>query len=302
MLDLKSLFITFFCIFTATCFAQSVDLKPDYCIDGDFVYLDDIVSDAEKKILIKTPKKVTKFKIPTIKVIEKLEQNGYEVDDFTSGMITFDKYCDAGDLLGVIKSKLKKTFEKTYPNLEIKSFSVAPRNPLPADFSSYRFKNILFPKSKLKKANGTFLAHYITPRKMQKTLFFTFEIDAYLPLFKAKSNISNGTILTQNDCEKVMVKLGLIPSNPLLKIESNTKVAKYNIKEGTILAKRAFKNKLLLKRGARVKAVIQEGNMILQTDATTLSGGDKGEMIRVKTSEGKILNALIKSSKIVLIK
>ena len=54
-----------------------------------------------------------------------------------------------------------------------------------------------------------------------------------------------------------------------------------------------FKANHLVKKDAKMKAVLDDGEVKMSVDVSALEAGNKGDTIRVKTKEGKVLQAII---------
>ncbi len=278
-----------------------VSILPFYCINGDKIYLHHIYpSIKEDGLLLKFSKNSDSIKLNSSQIVDILDQRGYKVEDKSGGVINFKKDCQ--NHLENVKDKLQQAFQSTYPSIFIQELKIKPRNSLPSDFSLYRFKNISISKSQLKKTKGTFIAHYETTNAHIKNIYINFEIKASISVFIASRNISKNQVLNASNCLKESISLEKLPYRPLQTFKQNTFVAKFNIKQGSILSTHQFRTKLLLSRGSIVEAFIKDGALSLQVEAKALEGGDKGDLIRIKTRDGKVFRAVVQAHDKVLIK
>ena len=294
----RSIFIllTFF----ITLQADEIKLKEHYCIDGDFLMLLDLKKDAKIDIKILEIPNVSKFQIPSIKLKEILNTKGFKVENFSENIISITKNCTTNSNLKVLENALKSAYEEAYEEIEFKDFLLLAQNSLPKD-DNYIFKELNINDANLKKNRGSFSAIFLDERGLSKRVFFKYEIKAFISGVKAKNNLSKGTILTPYMVEKTKFELSNLSDYPLLSIEDNEWKIRHFVKEGTLLLRRHIDKKPLLLKQEFVHAVIKDGGLELSIPATALTSGDKGDRIRVRSSDGKIYNATVISSKKVLI-
>ncbi len=289
--NLVSRSILFF-ILTFSLHAQNIHLKDEYCIKNPHVMLGDIVENVKNdKVLIDIPDTTSHFQVPTIKVLEKLEKLGFKVQKNEQGIIKFKRFCDFK--LDALDKKLQKAVKTIYPNAYINSLQIKPKNTLPNGIDKMVLKNISVSKSSIKRQDGVFLAKFINQKGHIKSIYFSFSLDATLDVFVSTKDIKSGTILTQNHFAYQEFELKKLPINFLKTITPNTLIAKFNIKKGTILTQNAFKKKNLIKRGNYIKAILKDGMLSLEIEVKALNSGDRGDKIKVMSSDGKTFSAII---------
>lgn len=137
---------------------------------------------------------------------------------------------------------------------------------------------------------------------MRKTFYFRFELDGNLQGFKAKHNLSNGTILSLEDLEATHFGLSEVNDIPLESFESNEWILKHYIRQGNIILLRHLEQKPLVARHDYVDALVRDGGLVITIRAQVLSDGKKGEIVRVRTSDGRMFNAIVMNNAKVLIK
>lgn len=284
-----------------SCLHAKVVVENKYCINGKNINLSDIVKNTKKDILLfKMPYRATSFKIPTIKLVSKLNELNITNFDNTSGVIEFKKYCNTDKLLKNEKNALKKYFAKKYKNIDILSLHVMPKSTLNDDFSNLTLQQIN--NVRMHKNKGSFVALYKNKKNMHKNIYFTFDIKANIKAYKAIRKIPNHSLLDTKFYEQVMIEIENIPKNPIQTIKSNTLIAKFDIKKGTILTTKQFNKKTLIRKGDVLQSYFKDKNLILQTQAQALENGNLGDVIKIRTNDGKIFDALIKAKKVVKIR
>lgn len=277
-------------------------LREQYCINTNKVYVSDFDKTSRTNYaLFEMPHSTSEFKIPSIKIIDKLGSFGYEVKDNTQGIVRFKRYCDTTKLLKNLYEKFTNVYLENFPNAQIKTLNIKPKNPLPNGFKRYTFKDIKVLKYKLHKARGVFLAHFVTPKHTVKTIYFYFESEVFLYVFRAKKRLTRGNVLSKIDYERVLIPIQKSPNDPLEDL-SNTLVAKFTVQKNRVLSRHQFKIKSLVSKGEIVQAYLKDENLVLQVEAVALKSGNKNDIIRIKTDEGKVLNAKVQSAKVVLIR
>ncbi len=274
---------------------------PKYCIDNSSLKVSNFYKDTlNDEILLNIPQNSSSFKIPSIKIIDYFQNKGFEAADLTQGIITLDRSCSQKNKFTFLTEHLKKIYKQTYENITIDSINISPQKPLPQHFDQFTFKKAIISKSKLKKGEGTFIVYYNDEKNIQKILYFTFQTQAFLPLFQASQDISNGSILNSSNAKPTLVQIQNAPTKPLQ--NPNNLIAKFNIKKGTILSTRQFKKNTLIKKGSFIKAILKEGKLVIGIDVKALQNANIGDTIKVKTSKNKIFNAIIKEKNLAIIR
>ncbi|NLC28792.1 MAG: flagellar basal body P-ring formation protein FlgA [Campylobacteraceae bacterium] len=251
--------------------------------------------------LMKLPE-TSKFQVPFIKLAGLLEEHGLEALDVSNGVTLLIRNCFSDSSLVPLEEKLKNIFIEAYENIEIKLITLTPQSVLPLDFEELIFERIRISDTSLRKNRGSFSAIYLDSNNLRKSLYFRFEMEAFLQGYKAKHNLPNGTILTLEALEPTRFALSGLSDFPLASFNSNSWVVKHYVREGTILLNRHLEQKPLVNRDDYVDALVQDGGLIITLSAKALSSGNKNDMVRIRTSEGRMFNALVISDSKVIIK
>jgi len=181
-------------------------------------------------------------------------------------------------------------FENRYPCLDAELPTIISSSPLPLDFKNYELIEIKLKPSKLRKHRGSFKAVFKTPQK-EKTIYFKFSIDATIDVFKAKHKLYNDKILSENDYEKVTIKLDKLPSKVITCNMPKNLMTKNYISANSILTMNRFEYKKDVLRGANIRAYIRDGMLVLETEATLLKDANIGDVVKIKTEKGKLFRA-----------
>jgi len=290
-------------LLSLTLFAKTIVIEPEYCTRNDSLMLSDIYLDAKKDAILIDLPNTSRFQIPTIRLKAALKKHGFtSITDNTKGLITISKMCIDNQLLQPLEDLLRLEFQKVYKTIEIINLTIRPKTPLPPNFKDFTFEKWRINKSILRRQKGNFTATYLDIKGLRKTFYFYFEIDARLHGFKAKNNLPNGTILAPEAIESAVFDLDEINDIPLEEFEPNRWVLKNYIRQGTIILLRHLEPKPLVSRHDYVDALIKDGGLTITIRAQALNDGKKGDIIRIKTSDGRMLNGVVISNTKVLIK
>jgi len=156
--------------------------------------------------------------------------------------------------------------------------------------------DVHIPENTLKKNSGSFIAIFKVGNR-EKKLYFAYEMNAKIMVFKAKRNLLNGKILTNDDYESIWMSLEGIPTRAVLNEIPQNAMMKTSIKEGQVIADYHFDVKKTLSKKDSIRALLKEGDLAIEVPATLVEDADIGDVVKIKTEQGKILNAKIVSSK-----
>ena len=193
--------------------------------------------------------------------------------------------------LNIISEAVLSKFENRHPCLNINDLpKIKPTSPLPSDFKDYEFIKIKFRDYLLRKRHGSFKAIFKTPSR-EKSIYFKFDIDATVDVFKAKHKLYNDKILSKNDYEKISIKLDSLPSKVITCNMPKKLMTKNYVSANTILTMNRFKHKKDVLKGTDILAYIRDGMLVLETEATILKDANIGDIVKIKTDNGKLFRA-----------
>jgi len=245
--------------------------------------------------VVSIPKDRLHYTIPSHQVIRAFDDLNVTIIDSSEGVITFKRHCS---LLGKMEEIENAFIEKLQsfsvwlileqkPNIMVKS-------TLPPDFERYRFESILLNENALKRKSGSFVGLFDNNGKPKKIIFY-YEMDAKLPAFKAKRNLQSGKILENDDVEVVLVDVSLLPTRAIIGEMPSSLISKSYIKEGRILSDHLFDVKKDFMKKETLKGFLSEGSMVIELHVTLLEDANIGDVVKVKTEQGKVLSAKILS-------
>jgi len=188
-----------------------------------------------------------------------------------------------------------KKFQETSPFVRIdEKPRISIKTSLPTDFERYELVDISISDAMLKKNSGSFVAVFKVGNR-EKKLYFAYEMNAKVMVFKAKHNLLNGKILTNDDYESVWESLDALPNRVITNEIPQNAVIKNGVKEGQILTDFHLDIKKMLSRKASIKALLKEEGLVIEVQATLLEDGNIGDVVKIRTEQGKILSAKILS-------
>ncbi|WP_263832927.1 flagellar basal body P-ring formation chaperone FlgA [Sulfurospirillum oryzae] len=234
-------------------------------------------------------------------LISALSDRNMNVIDSSDGIVIFKQNCTLMGKSDAIENAFLKKFQEVSPFVLIEEKPrISAKSSLPVDFKRYQLVGIHIPDTMLKKSNGTFVAIFKVGDKERK-LYFSYEMNAKVMVFKAKRNLLNGKILTNDDYESFLVSLEALPIRAVINEIPQNATTKTVIKEGQILTDYHFDVKKTLSKKESVKALLKEEGLVIEVQATLLEDGDIGDVVKIKTDQGKTLNAKIVSAHEVII-
>lgn len=277
--------------------AKSIVLKSKYCVKDNIKltsrFFDDNKSQDEFDILT-LPKSRSTHSVPSLHVRDKFIQHGYEVIDNSSSIIEFKRYCNLAGKEDEIANEVLRLFEEKYPCIDADLPEIKASNILPFDFQTYTLTEVILRKNAYKNKKGSFKAVFTTSTK-DKKIYFKFTINANIDVFKARHNLYNDKILSQNDYEKVNIKLNKLPSKVITCQMPKNLITKSYLREGTILSMQKFSHKKDALKGSRINAYIKDGMLVIGLDAQLLEDANVGDVARIKTDQGKLFKAKLVS-------
>ncbi|WP_024955823.1 flagellar basal body P-ring formation chaperone FlgA [Sulfurospirillum arcachonense] len=265
-------------------------LLPHYCVDENLELDAKFFGVNQNFKIITLPKSRASYSVPSLHVKNPFVEKNYKVIDSSNGIITFERFCNlAGKKDKIIEAILDK-FANEYPCINIHSLNIKPTTPLPFDFKSYKLLTISLKNNNFRKRKGSFRAIFKTPTS-EKNIYFKFTIDANIKAFKAKHKLFNDKILSRNDYEKITIKIDKLPSKIITCKVPNNLMTKNYISANSILTMNKFEYKKDILRGTDIRAYIRDGMLVIATHATVLEDGNIGDILKVKTDNGKLLRA-----------
>ena len=292
----RSILLFFFLL--SSLFSNEILIDKVYCIEQNILNASFFGYKGKDDFQVLTiPKDRAHYTIPSSQVISIFSDKNISVIDSSEGVIVFKRNCNMmGKQVEITNAFLKKIQEES-PYIIIETMPIISiKSSLPSDFSRYTLTAISIPETMLKKNTGSFMGIFKIGDK-EKKIYFYYTLDAKIEVFKAKHNLLNGKILSSDDYEKVPISLEGLPSRALLgEIPRNVMIKSY-IKEGSIFTDSMLETKKDLSKKETIKALLQEGGLRIEVQATLLEDANIGEVVKIKTEQGKTLNAKIVSYK-----
>ena len=189
-----------------------------------------------------------------------------------------------------IKFALVAEFKNKFPQIIIKNIEIHTA-ALPQNFDEFEF--IRLAEGKFDKASGYLRAEFKTPENIKKNVFFRYFVKGKLEILRANKDLSRGDILEASDYNIIFYDFDKVPLGAIEKDDDLDLVARTSVRKSTILKKNMFKANHLVKKDAKMKAVLDDGEVKMSVDVSALEAGNKGDTIKVKTKDGKVLQAII---------
>ncbi|MBP1680207.1 MAG: FlgA protein [Proteobacteria bacterium] len=294
--NLVSRSILFLLLFISSLVSQPLYIDKTYCIEEDTLRASFFgYQSNDNPIIVTIPKERTHYSVPTNTIRSAFSDRNVTIIDSSDGVVIFKRNCTLMGKADAIEEAFLKKFQEVAPSVMIdEKPRISIKTSLPADFKRYELVDIHISDAMLKRNSGSFVAIFKVGDR-EKKLYFTYEINAKVKVFKAKRNLLNGKILTNDDYESVWVSLDTPPTRAILNEIPQNVVIKNGIKEGQILTDFHFDVKKVLSKKESIKALFKEEGLVIEVQATLLEDGNVGDIVKIKTEQGKILNAKILS-------
>jgi len=223
------------------------------------------------------------------------------VIDSSDGVVIFKRNCMLMGKLDAITDAFLKKFQDAAPFVMIEDKPrITIKTSLPSDFKRYELADIRISDATLKRNSGSFIAVFNVGDR-EKKLYFAYEMNAKVMVFKAKHNLLNGKILTNDDYESVWESLDNLPTRVIVNELAQNAMIRNSVKEGQLLTDFNIDIKKAVSKQSTIRALLKEAGLVIEVQATLLEDGDIGDVVKIKTEQGKILNAKIVSPHEVII-
>ncbi len=278
--------------------SEPIYIDKTYCVEQDTLKVSYFGYQGNNDpVIVQIPKDRVNYSIPSSVILSALSERNISAIDSSDGIVIFKRNCTLMGKADAIEDAFLKKFQEASPSVLIEEKPrIFAKSSLPADFKRYQFVGVTIPDATLKKNSGSFVAIFKVGDK-EKKLYFTYEMNAKIMVFKAKHNLHNGKILTSEDYESVWLNLDDIPIRALTQDLPYNSMVKGSLKAGQVLADYHLSIKKMFSKQERIKALFKEEGLVIEIQATLLSDADVGDIVKIRTEQGKVLNAKIISSK-----
>lgn len=283
-------FILFFSFFTSFLYSKSIVILPHYCLNVQTELNADFFGAKETFHVITIPRSKSTYTVPSLHVKDSFDKNDYNITDTSNGSIVFERFCNFAGKKEKISDALMDKFLKKYPCLNIENIDIETNSPLPYDFQSYKLIKVDIKNNYLRKRVGSFRAIFKT-FDSEKKIYLKYNIKATVDVFKAKHKLYNDKILHSSDYEKISIQLDKLPSKVITCKMPLNLMSKNYVRANSILTLNKFEHKRDVLRGTKIRTYIKDGMLVIEIEAIALKDANIGEIIKLKTDNGKIFNA-----------
>jgi len=280
------------------CASQTIYIQKTYCINHDVLKASFFGYEGTLDTQIITiPKERTHYALPSSNIINAFADKNVTVIDSSEGVVTFKRHCALMGKSELLEAAFVEKFKAAFPLVQIIGTpSISLKSSLPNDFAHYTLDSISIPQTMLQRKSGSFVASFSVGDKKKKITFY-YEMEAKVLAFKARRNLQSGKILQNDDIEALWVDIDTLPSKPVIGEIPPNLIVKNSIKEGQILSSYLFDTKKDIMKKESIKAFFTEGSLVIELHVTLLDDANIGDIVKVKTEQGKILSAKILSLK-----
>ena len=192
--------------------------------------------------------------------------------------------------LELVKTALAQEFKAQNPKIIIKNVELQTAT-LPKNFAEFEF--IKLGEAKFAKASGYLRAVFKTPENSTKNVFFRYFVRAKLEILRANRDLQRGEVLKATDYSIIFYDFDKVPMGAIEKDDDLDLIARTTVRKHSILRQNMFKANHLVKTNAKMKGILDDGEVKMSIEVSTIEAGNKGDTIKVKTKDGKIMQAII---------
>lgn len=267
-------------------------LKDTYEFESRDIYSNDLVDNPPVIFKVVTiPSGSSIYKVYSKNIIEAFNKRGIEITPVSFSTVTFVKKLSYNDQ--AIESKIHDAFLKHYAPYEIKINAVRLKPTSNTDLSNYMLQEIELTERDLEDSSGTFRVIFMSLLGHKKSIFFRYDVDATLKVFVAREDINGNEPLSPSMYKESRLALAEVRGDPAQSGDLVGAYSKSYIKEGKVITKNFIKKLPDIKRGDRIVVTDKTSGFSVQSIAEALDNGSKGDVIRVKLSNGKAANVII---------
>lgn len=225
------------------------------------------------------------------KLLQNLQDSGLLLEDKSRGIVHINRSSSLD--YEPIREKIRAFYRGYYPEIKIKEISFKQNSFIERALGGYELdfkKNAyLYHQSTLQ----------LTSKRNKKRHFLSYELKAYINVFKASHNLNRGTILTPIDLnykEEEFKRFTSLPVQDNLKVKMRLKK---RLAKGKILYLNDMQRLPSVLKGKNVSVRFTSGQVHLEFQATCLEDGHIGDEVNIKRKDGKRLKAKVINTNLV---
>lgn len=189
-----------------------------------------------------------------------------------------------------VKFALAQEFKIKFPKIVINDIEISA-NSLPRNFQYHSF--IRLAEGKFDRANGYLRAEFKSPENIKKNVFFRYFLRAKLQVLRSNKMLQRGDKLNSSDYFISFIDFDKVPLGAISPDDELDLIARTNVKKNAILKQNMFKTNHLVKKNTPLKGILKDGDIRIIVELNALESGNKGDTIKVRNKDGKVLQAVI---------
>ncbi len=277
----------------------SYEIESSYKFKEHKIYSEHLIEDINSSFLIvEIPDNINRYQLQSKKLLDIFKENGHEIN-ISSPVVLFEKEIDID--FKEIKNHISYLYTKEYMGYDIKIESIEIEPTSYFDLDGYTIEYIDFSQNLLRRDRGTFYVDFKSTER-DKRLFFRFKIDAHIEALVATKNIDTSTNLSYNNLKVERVKVGEFLSLPLKISIVGNHASKNYIREGDIITSRDTKKIFAIEKNSKVNAILKDGLVSIEIEATAMEAGSIGDTIRIRMNDRTYNQAVVINRGLVEIK
>lgn len=224
------------------------------------------------------------LRIKAADLLKTLKINGYQ--NYTSKHQYINFIIKNNVDVSKINLALSDYYKEIYKDIDIKNITVTPMSytiNIPDDFIVNIQKDSYLSKKGILSIK--------TPEN--KKIFLNYIVDAEISLFLSSKHIKKDEEISLSNSYKKKVKLEKLKDTPIQDIGINSYQAKHHMIEDMILTIRDIQILILVKKNSSVSVSINDGNMVISSQAKALNDGALNDIIEIEKSDKVKLKAKV---------
>ena len=114
-----------------------------------------------------------------------------------------------------------------------------------------------------------------------------------MQVLRSNKMLQRGDKLNGSDYFISFIDFDKVPLGAISPDDELDLIARTNVKKNAILKQNMFKTNHLVKKNTPLKGILKDGDIRIIVELNALESGNKGDTIKVRNKDGKVLQAVI---------
>jgi flagella basal body P-ring formation protein FlgA len=263
-------------------------LEKNYEIDGDVIYSHHLFKDINSSFEVASFNKRHQLQLSFHKLKRIFGAHDIEISStYPSSAFVKASIYDKSEIL----MALYDAFYDAYPGMIINNLSIAPISYF--DQGEAQLQPIKIPKSLLLRREGTFRIAYMLPSHRKRQLSLRYKIDAELDVVKTSIDLTNNSPITSENSYTTRIDFVNFRNFPLATHKTQNVRTKHYLRKESILTHSMIKPLATINKYDKVRVLVIQNGVKIEFYATAQNEAQKGAIVKVKTSDNRILDVRV---------